>query len=111
MKNKDNTNEPLIPESRHQGKTVQTILIKNELKPLKCLYYLLSAIKRDSLDWIEYFLLMVARRWKKNTCMALVFPNAMSQFNVKKWIFIDENPFKWFSPDLGWFLFFFQSLF
>lgn len=38
---KNNDNEPLIPEQRHQGKTVQTILIKNELimNPLKCLYY------------------------------------------------------------------------
>lgn len=47
---KNNDNEPLIPEQRHQGKTVQTILIKNELNPLKCLYYrlILLAIKRDS---------------------------------------------------------------
>lgn len=49
---KNNDNEPLIPEQRHQGKTVQTILIKDELNPLKCLYMyyrpILLAIKRDS---------------------------------------------------------------
>lgn len=61
MENNDNDlqRQPLIPEQRQQGKTVETILIKkNELNPLKCLYYIpfLSAIQRDSfllITWIE----------------------------------------------------------
>lgn len=54
----NNDNESLIPKQRLQGKTVQTILIKkNELKPLKCLFYLRFLIRYKRMQRYSFLLI------------------------------------------------------
>lgn len=75
MENNDNDlqRQPLIPEQRQQGKTVQTILIKKKwTEPIEMFIlhpFFISYTERfflvDYMDWIECFLLMIARRGKE----------------------------------------------
>lgn len=117
MENNDNDlqRQPLIPEQRQQGKTVQTILIKKmnwthwNVYTTSLFYQLYREILSCWLHGLNWMLLINdCKERKRNTCMTLVSPIAISQFNVNKnVIFLDEKMFKWFSPYLGWVLFFF----